>query len=105
MFAIFSYKNNQYKVSPDQVINFPMVSYDEKDGKLTFDSVLLVADGDKITVGTPEVKGARIDASVVSKARTKKVKVFKFRAKKRYKRTAGSRTDYLKVKINKIEIK
>jgi large subunit ribosomal protein L21 len=105
MFAIISYKNNQYKVKEGQTINLPMTEYDEKSKKITFDSVLLFADDDKISIGDPEVKGAKVEAEILSAERTKKIKVFKFRAKKRYKRTAGSRTDYLKVMINKIELK
>lgn len=105
MFAIISYKNNQYKVKEGQIIDLPMTEYDEKSKNITFDSVLLLASDDKVSIGTPEVKGAKVDAEILSMERTKKVKVFKFRAKKRYKKTAGSRTDYLKVKINKIEFK
>ena len=105
MFAVISHKNNQFKVTEGQIIKMPVTDYDETSKKIVFDSVLLVADGDKISVGTPEVKGAKVEAEVLSAGRTKKVLVFKFRAKKRYKKTAGSRTDFLNVQINKIDFK
>lgn len=82
-----------------------MTEYDEKDKEIIFESVLLVADGDKITIGEPEVVGAKVIAEVIEEFKTRKVKVFKFHSKKHYTRTAGSRSAVLKVKINKIETK
>lgn len=105
MFAIISHKNNQYKVSVDSVLDLPMTEYDKKDNKIVFESVLLVADGDNITVGKPEVAGAKVIAEVIEEYKTKKIKVFKFHSKKHYTRTAGHRSLALKVKIKQIETK
>ncbi|MFA7244426.1 MAG: 50S ribosomal protein L21 [Patescibacteria group bacterium] len=105
MFAIISYKNNQYKVSEGTTINLPMSDYDDKNKKIIFDSVLLVSDDKKTEIGKPEIKNAKVEGEILETGRTDKVRILKFRAKKRYKRTAGSRSSYLKVQINKIESK
>ena len=71
---------------------------------VTFDKVLAVIDGDKITVGTPVVEGAKVDASVVKNGKGKKVIVFKYKPKKGYRRKQGHRQPYTKVTIGKISV-
>ena len=66
--------------------------------------VLAVIDGDKITVGTPVVEGAKVDASVVKNGKGKKVIVFKYKPKKGYRRKQGHRQPYTKVTIGKISV-
>lgn len=105
MFAVIRFKNAQHKVSNGQLIKLPRFDYDEKENSIVFDQVLLVADEDKITVGEPEIKGAKVTAKILGKSRSKKVRVFKFRAKKRYKRTAGQIQDQVLVQIENINLK
>ena len=71
---------------------------------MTFDKVLAVIDGDKITVGTPVVAGAKVDASVVKNGKGKKVIVFKYKPKKGYRKRQGHRQPYTKVEIGKISV-
>ena len=71
---------------------------------MAFDKVLAVIDGDKITVGTPVVEGAKVDASVVKNGKGKKVIVFKYKPKKGYRRKQGHRQPYTKVTIGKISV-
>ena len=71
---------------------------------MTFSKVLAVIDGDKLTVGTPVVEGAKVDASVVKNGRGKKVIVFKYKPKKGYRRKQGHRQPYTKVTIGKISV-
>jgi large subunit ribosomal protein L21 len=71
---------------------------------VTFDKVLAVIDGDKITVGTPVVAGAKVDGSVVKNGKGKKVIVFKYKPKKGYRRKQGHRQPYTKVTIGKISV-
>ena len=105
MFAVIKFKNNQYKVAPDQIINLPSFDFDEKNKTIKFDQVLLVSDGEKIEVGNPCVSGVSVEANILEKIKSDKVRVFKFRAKKRYKKTLGQRQDLIRVKINKINFK
>ena len=105
MFAVVKFKNAQYKVKVDQKIKLPLFEFDEKKNSIIFDQVLLVANEKKVTVGEPEIKGATVSAKILGKSRSKKVRVFKFRAKKRYKRTAGQIQDFIDVEIEKINLK
>ena len=68
------------------------------------DKVLAVIDGDKITVGTPVVEGAKVDASVVKNGKGKKILVFKYKPKKGYRKRQGHRQPYTKVTIGKISV-
>ena len=74
----------------------------EEGSKVTFDKVLLVSDDKKVTVGQDTVKGAKVEATVVGHGKSKKIVVFKFKAKKNYRRTQGHRQPYTKVQIEKI---
>lgn len=66
------------------------------------DSVLLVANDKKVTVGQPEIKGASVEAKVLSQSRSRKVIVFKFKPKKRERRKKGHRQHYTQVEITNI---
>lgn len=71
------------------------------EGKVTFDKVLMVNG----KTGAPYVKGAKVEAKVQKHGKAKKVTVYKFRAKKKYRRTQGHRQPYTKVEITKISEK
>ena len=74
-----------------------------EEGKTTtFDKVLLVSDGDKVTVGTDTVKGAKVKATVVGHGKAKKVVVFKYKPKKNERKVRGHRQPYTKIQIEKI---
>jgi len=103
MFAVIKHNNNQYKVEEDKEYNISDASAKEESGKIVFDKVLLVDDGKDVIVGEPEINGAKVEAEIVGSVRGKKVEIFKFKSKKRYKRTAGHRQDYLRVKILSIK--
>lgn len=105
MFAVISHKGKQYKVYENKEYKIDLIGSDNKDEKITFSDVLLVSDGEKISVGTPNVKDAAVDAIVLGEISDKKVEVFKFHAKKRYKRTNGHKEKYNLVKILKIKTK
>lgn len=73
------------------------------DAKKAEFEVLLLIDGDNTKVGTPNVAGAKVHADVVEETKGEKIKVLKFKAKKRVKRLTGHRQHYTLVKITKIE--
>lgn len=74
----------------------------ENEGSVELDRVFLIADGDKVTVGKPTIAGAKVLASVVGDGRKKKVIVFKYKPKVRYRRKKGHRQSYTRLAINEI---
>lgn len=74
----------------------------EPGASLDLDQVLMVADGDRVSVGTPTVPGARVVAEIVEHGRGKKIQVFKYKAKVRYKKRNGHRQAYTKLAIREI---
>ena len=102
MYAIIESCGKQYKVSEGDVIFFEKL--DAEEGKtVTFENVVLVSDGEKIEVGTPYVTGVKVEGKVVSHGKGKKILVYKYKAKKNYRRTQGHRQPYTKVEITTIK--
>ena len=101
MYAIVEFKGNQYKAEKDAVLEVSKL--DAKDGDvITIDTVLLVSDGDKVSVGTPYVKGAKVQIVVEDSFRDKKVLVLKYKSKKDYHRLIGHRQQYTNVRVEDI---
>ncbi len=100
MQAVIATGGKQYLVKPDEVLDIELLVADAK--KIEFD-VLMLIDGDKIKVGAPLVDGAKVTAEVVEPIiKGEKIKVLKFKAKKRIKRLTGHRQRYTQIKITKI---
>ena len=102
MHAIIETGGKQYKVTEGDTLFIEKLPVEAGEA-VTFDKVLAVIDGDKITVGTPVVEGAKVDGSVVKNGKGKKIIVFKYKPKKGYRRKQGHRQPYTKVTIGKIE--
>lgn len=101
MYAIIETCGKQYKVSKGDVVFFEKLEAEEGK-KVKFDKVILVSDNGKVEVGTPYVKGAKVEGKVVAHGKTKKIIVFKYKAKKNYRRKQGHRQPYTKVEITAI---
>ncbi len=102
MYAIIESCGRQYKVAEGDVIFFEKLEVEEGK-KVTFDNVVLVSDDKKVEVGAPYVKGVKVEGKVVSHGKGKKIIVYKYKAKKNYRRTQGHRQPYTKVEITKIK--
>ena len=102
MYAIIESCGRQYKVTEGDVVFFEKLDAEEGK-KITFDNVVLVSDDKKVEVGTPYVKGVKVEGKVVSHGKGKKILVYKYKAKKNYRRTQGHRQPYTKVEITKIK--
>lgn len=102
MYAIIESCGKQYKVAEGDVVFFEKLDVEEGK-KVTFDKVILVSNDGKIEVGTPNVKGVKVEGKVVSHGKGKKIRVYKYKAKKNYRRTQGHRQPYTKVEITKIK--
>jgi len=100
MQAIFVTGGKQYKVSEGDVIYVEKLCFEGE--TVEFDNVLMLIDGDNVTVGTPKVDGATVSAKLIKNGKSKKVLVFKFKAKKNYRRRQGHRQPYTKLQIEKI---
>ena len=103
MYALVEYKGKQYKAEKGAVLSVDKLDA-EKGAKIDVDTVLLVSDGDKISVGAPYVKGAKVQIVVEDSFRDKKVLVFKYKSKKDYDRLIGHRQNYTNVRVEDIVI-
>ncbi len=101
IYAIIETGGKQYKVSPGQVIDVERLNVTEG-SSVDLDRVLLIADGDKVTVGSPVVEGARVVATAKGEGKSPKTIIFKYKAKKRYYKKAGHRQAYTTLAIDKI---
>lgn len=105
MYAIVRTGAKQYRVQPGDVVEVELLD-GEKGKEIALEDVLLVGDGDKITVGKPTVKGARVTAEVVEPDKMgKKVIAFKFRRREGYHRKRGIRAHHTILKIREIVVK
>ena len=103
MHAIIETGGKQYNVAEGDTLFIEKLPVEAGEA-VTFDKVLAVIDGDNVTVGTPVVEGAKVDASVVKNGKGKKIIVFKYKPKKGYRRKQGHRQPYTKVTIGKISV-
>lgn len=101
MLAIIKTGGKQYIVSPGDKIKIEKIN--SKSQKIVFDEVLLLEKGKKIEIGMPKVKNTKVIGKILEQGRSKKVIVFKYKPKKRYKVKKGHRQLYTEVEITKIE--
>lgn len=102
-YAIVESGGKQYKAIEGATIEVDLLQ--AEDGQqIELNQVLLVVDGEKISVGTPNVAGARINATVQSMVKGPKIVVFKYRPKKHYRVKTGHRQQYTRLKIESIEL-
>ncbi len=104
MYAVIEACGKQYKVSEGDVVFVEKLDVNEGD-KVTFDKVLLLSDDEKVKVGTPTVKNAKVEALVLEHGKAKKIRVYKYKAKKNERKTQGHRQPFTKIKIEKISSK
>eukprot|EP01029_Cantina_marsupialis_P031157 TRINITY_DN88106_c0_g1_i1.p1 TRINITY_DN88106_c0_g1~~TRINITY_DN88106_c0_g1_i1.p1 ORF type:complete len:127 (-),score=17.42 TRINITY_DN88106_c0_g1_i1:12-392(-) len=101
MYAVFQSGGKQHRVTEGQTIRLEKLDV-ETGAAVEFDSVLLVADGEKIEIGVPFVNGGKVTAEVVSHGRGEKIKVVKFRRRKHSRKQMGHRQWFTEVKITGI---
>ena len=101
MYAVVTTGGKQYRVEAGSELTIERLGV-EAGSSITFDRVLLVGDGDAVTVGTPTIDGATVSATVLGEALGPKLTVFKFKQKVKYRRMAGHRQHLLRVRIDEI---
>ncbi len=104
MYAVIQTGGKQYKVTQGDVLRIEKLAADEG-ASVDFNDVLLVADGDNIKIGKPQVDGAKVTALVQTQGRDKKVKIIKFKRRKHHRKQMGHRQYYTDVKIIQINKK
>jgi large subunit ribosomal protein L21 len=101
IYAIIETGGKQYRVSPGQTIDVERLDVAEGD-TVELDRVLLIADGDRVTVGTPTVDGAKVVATSQGEGKGEKIIVLKYKPKVRYRKKTGHRQRYTRLVIDKI---
>ncbi|NCF33385.1 MAG: 50S ribosomal protein L21 [Proteobacteria bacterium] len=101
MFAVFQSGGKQHRVSEGDVVKVELLE-GEPGAEVTFDRVLMVADGDDVNVGAPYVNDGKVTAEVVRVDRAKKIRIIKFKRRKDYLKRQGHRQWFTEVKITGI---
>ncbi len=101
MYAIVEINGNQTKVTPDAVLDVPQLA-GEPGAKLKFDKVLLVGNGEKISVGQPSIKGASVAVEILEHLRGPKLRIFKFKRRREYRRRKGHRDALTRIRVTAI---
>lgn len=102
MYAIIEACGRQYKVEKGDVVFFEKLD-SEEGKKVTFDKVLLVSDNEKVEIGSPYVKGVKVEGKVISHGKGKKIVVYKYKSKTNYRKKQGHRQPYTKIEITDIK--
>ncbi|OAI48697.1 50S ribosomal protein L21 [Gammaproteobacteria bacterium SCGC AG-212-F23] len=101
MYAVITSGSKQFTVKVGDTLKLESLAA-ETGSTVNFDQVLMVANGDKVQLGKPYVKGAKVTATVVEHGRHKKILIMKFRRRKHHQKQMGHRQNYTEVKINEI---
>lgn len=101
MYAIIHAGGHQHRVAKDQVLRLDRQAWAVGD-KIEIDKVLLVQSESGSQVGAPYVSGAKVVATVLDHGQAKKIRVFKYKAKKNYRRRQGHRSQYTTVRVDDI---
>jgi large subunit ribosomal protein L21 len=101
IYAIIETGGKQYRVNLGQTIDVERLDVAEGN-TVELDKVLLIADGDRVTVGTPTVDGAKVVATSQGEGKGEKIVVFKYKPKVRYRKKTGHRQFYTRLVIDKI---
>ena len=102
MYAVVSSGGKQYKVKEGDTLRFEKMSGEIGD-KISFDKVLMFSDGENVNIGQPHIGNAAVTGHIVEQGKAKKIIVFKYKRRKRYRRKRGHRQQYTAVKIDSIE--
>ncbi|NLY20807.1 MAG: 50S ribosomal protein L21 [Tissierellia bacterium] len=101
MYAVIETGGKQYRVQEGDVLRIEKIEA-EVGSKTVFDKVLLFSDGEELKVGNPYIEGAVVEATVEDQNKAKKIIVYKYKAKKNYRKKQGHRQPYTEVKIGKL---
>jgi large subunit ribosomal protein L21 len=101
MYAVIKTGGKQYRVAQGDVLRVEKLTADVG-ASIDLDRVLMVADGDNVSIGTPFIEGGKVTATVRSHGRGDKIKIIKFRRRKHYRKQMGHRQCYTEIEITGI---
>jgi large subunit ribosomal protein L21 len=100
MLAVVEISKKQFLVKKGDTLKAPRLK--DKEGKITLDKVLLLADDKKVSIGTPYLEKARVEAEVEGEKKAEKIIVYKYKRRKKYRKKQGHRQIYTILKITRI---
>jgi len=104
MLAVIETGGKQYLISPEQKIKIEKIKNAKEGEEIIFDKVLLLVDDkDKVTIGKPYLEGVKVVAQIEKSGRGKKIIVFRYYSKTRYKKKKGHRQPYMKATIKSMK--
>ncbi len=101
MYAVVKSGGKQYKVQEGETLRVEKLP-GEVGAEITFDDVLLFSNGENVQVGTPRLDNVTVKGTVVEQGQARKIIVFKYKRRKRYRRKQGHRQQYTAVKVDSI---
>ncbi|MGI9322899.1 MAG: 50S ribosomal protein L21 [Pseudomonadales bacterium] len=101
MYAVIESGGKQHRVEAGEILRLEKLDA-EAGSKIAFDKVMLIGEGDQVTIGTPYVEGGKVSAEVVAQGLGDKITIIKLKRRKNYRRKAGHRQRYTEVKITDI---
>ena len=104
MYAVVNSGGKQYKVQQGQVLRIEKIPGDVGN-PVTFEQVLMFSDGESISIGQPALEDIVVDGHIVEQGKAKKIIVFKYKRRKRYRRKKGHRQEFTAVRIDEIKSK
>ena len=102
MYAVVATGGKQYKVQEGEVLRVEKLT-GEVGSQVAFDQVLMLSDGENVKVGQPVLEGVQVKGHIIEQGKHKKILVFKYKRRKRYRRKQGHRQLFTAVKIDAIE--
>jgi large subunit ribosomal protein L21 len=103
MYAIFVTGGKQYKASVKDILYIEKLELPAGE-TVVFDKVLLYSDDGVVKTGTPYIEGAKVEAKLEKNGKGKKIRIFKYKAKKNYRKRIGHRQPYSKVEITAVNV-
>ena len=101
MYAIVDSGGKQYKVREGEILRVEKLTGEVGDS-VSFDKILMFSDGDQVNIGTPLLEDVTVNGHIVEQGKAKKIIVFKYKRRKRYRRKQGHRQQFTAVKVDSI---
>lgn len=101
MYAVIKTGGKQHKVEVDQILEVELLDKNAGD-EVVFDQVLLVSDGDNVSIGQPVVENASVKATVLDETKGNKITILRFQRRKHSMRTQGHRQRFHKIQVTEI---
>ncbi len=103
MYAVIKTGGKQYRVAAGEKIKVEQIPADVG-AQIVLDQVLMLGNGETVTIGQPMIAGAAVTATVISQGRADKVRIFKMRRRKHYQKHQGHRQNYTEIQIGEIKV-